>query len=443
MGGSLAEPVLPRLRRRVALLYNECTVTTRKSVLHWSRWVLVGTIVFMGAALLLTVWITYRGVGNASEALVRGQASALQADLRGEFRYIEGAPTNEDLESILKSYEGSGLRYIAVVTRRGFVAQAGSGSSSDPRALLRAVRRGEPSKHKNRIRLLLRAPRDPSSRRRPGRGDRQNRPQPIYIEFVPIEAQALRESSTRSLMVGAGAAALLLLIAGILMRWFVRQDRLRVQQENDRRLKSLGEMSAVLAHEIRNPLASLKGNAQILEKLIAKEGGKSAAKAQRVVGEASRLEALINDLLNFAKSGELRRSEVDPGALLQSCADAVQGGAIEVDVSAAPGIWSLDSARMQQVLSNLLTNAVQASDRVSASVKANGSNLTFVVRDFGEGLDAGAQERLFEPFHTKKVHGTGLGLAVAKRVVELHNGTIRGSNAEGGGAEFRVEIPAG
>jgi two-component system sensor histidine kinase HydH len=438
------EPIIPRLRRRVALFYNEPLVTTRKSGIHWSRFVLVGTIVFMGAALLLTVWITYRGVGNASEALVRGQASALQADLRGEFRYLEGAATNEDLEEILESYKESGLRYIAVVTRREFVAQAGSGTHDDPRALLRSVRRGEPTKYKGRIRLLLRAPGDRSGRRRSG-GARPKGPPPIYIEFVPEEAMALRKSSTRSLMVGAGAAALLLLIAGVMMRWFVRQDTFRAQQENDRRLKSLGEMSAVLAHEIRNPLASLKGNAQILEKLIAKEGdpdSKSAGKAHRVVGEASRLEALINDLLNFAKSGELLRADVDPAALLQSCADSVPDGTIEVDVSCAPKTWSLDAARMQQVLSNLLTNAIQVSDRVSASVTEERGLLVYRVRDYGTGLDESDTGLLFEPFHTKKVNGTGLGLAVAKRLVELHSGTIDGSNAEGGGAEFRIEIPS-
>tara|TARA_R110002096_G_scaffold436085_1_gene667109 strand:- start:26767 stop:27987 length:1221 start_codon:yes stop_codon:yes gene_type:complete len=405
--------------------------------------VLVGTIVFMGAALLLTVWITYRGVGNASQALVRGQASALQADLRGEFRFMEGTPTNETLAEILATYHDSGLRYIAAVTRKGFVAQAGSGGHDDPKVLLRSVRRGEPTTHNGRIRLLLRTPRDHSDRRRVT--GRQKGPPPIYIEFIPEEAMALRESSTRSLMVGAGAAALLLLMAGVLMRWFVHQDKLRAQQEDDRRLKSLGEMSAVLAHEIRNPLASLKGNAQILEKLIAKEGNpdsKSAAKAHRVVGEASRIETLINDLLNFAKSGELRRLEVDPAALLQSCAASIPDGTIEVDVSSAPKAWSLDEARMQQVLSNLLTNAVQVSDKVSASVSCEGKQLVYRVRDYGSGLDESDVGQLFEPFHTKKVNGTGLGLAVAKRLVELHGGTIGASNADGGGAEFRIEIPA-
>lgn len=440
------EAVLPRLRRRVALFYNRRVVNEQRTALHWSRLVLVGTIVFMGAALLLTVWITYRGVGNASEALVRGQASVLQADLRGEFRELQATPSEEDLQEILDAYSDSGLRYIALVRRRELIAEAGMSSHEqlDLRPVIRSLRRGEPAKFDGRVRLLLRAP---GAARRPRRGGgRPPGPPPVYIEFEPTEAEALLSSSRRTLTVGVGAAVLLLLMAGFLMRWFMRQDKLRAEEENDRRLKSLGQMSAVLAHEIRNPLASLKGNAQILEKLIAKEGfegSKSAGKAERVVSEANRLETLINDLLNFAKSGELHREATDPGALLHGCVDALPDASVEIDTSGAPTSWSLDHARMQQVLGNLLRNATQASERVEASASASGEQLIFVVRDYGDGIEEGDMEGVFEPFHTKKVHGTGLGLAVAKRLVQLHGGTISASNATGGGAEFRVVIPAG
>lgn len=422
-------------------------MTKRTSVFQPRRIALVGTIAFMAAALLLTVFITYRGVGNASKALTRGQATALQADLRGEFRHFDSAPTSEDLEEILATYSESGLRYIAQVTRREVAAKAGASLYENlrPRALLRSLRRGEPSTRNGRVRLLLRAPGERRRRRRGGAAVPPKGGTPtIYIEFVPTEAQALRASSSRSLMVGAGAAAMLLLLAGFLMRWFASEDRLREQEETDRRLKSLGQMSAVLAHEIRNPLASLKGNAQILEKLIEKDGGaegKSGSKAKRVVSEATRLESLINDLLNFAKSGELKRREVDPGALLQSCADLLSKGPAEVDAAKAPESWSLDSARMQQVLSNLLGNAAHMSERVRASVSVEEGELVYRVRDYGTGIDEANVARLFEPFHTKKVHGTGLGLAVAKRLVELHGGTIAAKNAEGGGAEFCVRIP--
>jgi two-component system sensor histidine kinase HydH len=243
--------------------------------------------------------------------------------------------------------------------------------------------------------------------------------------------------------VGSGASALLLVFAAFLVRWFGRQDRLREQEEHDRRLKSLGQMSAVLAHEIRNPLASLKGNAQILNTLLERSeprSDKTLKKAERVVGEAQRLEVLVNDLLDFARSGELRRERCDPAKLLRESAEAV-GGDIALDLDGAPASWFLDATRMRQVLSNLLRNATEASDRVEASVSAEGGALVYRVRDHGAGFAADEAESLFEPFHTRKAHGTGLGLAVARRLVELHGGTIRASNATGGGAEFRIELP--
>jgi signal transduction histidine kinase len=117
---------------------------------------------------------------------------------------------------------------------------------------------------------------------------------------------------------------------------------------------------------------------------------------------------------------------------------------IELDAGSAPGTWSLDAARMQQVLSNLLRNAVQASPAgapVFARVAAEAGALLYEVRDVGTGIPPGQEGLIFEPFHTQRPLGTGLGLAVARRVVELHGGSIQASNHPEGGALFRVRIP--
>jgi two-component system sensor histidine kinase HydH len=429
-------------------------VTVNKPPLHWSRWILIGTIAFMGVALLLTVYITYRGVQGASDALVRGQAATLTANLRDEMRDIAMPPSDEDLEDIVESYGDDGLHYIALVRNKQMQAKGGHSLLSPEQVVRR-------SSKKRRKKLVVRADRVQMILRRPGPRARRQRKQAgrrnqvaIFIEFEPSEALALQASSTRSLATGAGAAVLLWLTALFLLRWFYRQDKERARLEEDRRLASLGQMSAVLAHEIRNPLASLKGNAQILEKMVAKEGArdadaqggskdKVASKAQRVVKEALRLEELVNDLLDFARRGEIKREPVDPRELLRRCVKSTNGTGVEIDVESAPSQWRLDPARMDQVLSNLLLNAGHASKRVEARVFGQGTALIFVIRDHGDGILEESAATLFEPFHTKKTRGTGLGLAVAKRLVELHGGTISAKNAEGGGAEFRVEIPAG
>ena len=107
-----------------------------------------------------------------------------------------------------------------------------------------------------------------------------------------------------------------------------------------------------------------------------------------------------------------------------------------------PRTWPLDAERMRQVLINLLENAVEMSEgRVVATISRGRSGLRFVVRDHGPGLPDGDPARIFEPFFTKRTRGTGLGLAVCKRLVELHGGTLAARPADGGGAEFTIDLP--
>jgi two-component system sensor histidine kinase HydH len=195
-------------------------------------------------------------------------------------------------------------------------------------------------------------------------------------------------------------------------------------------------MSAVLAHEIKNPLASLKGNAQLLAAMLP-AGDKPRSKAERVVDEAVRLEKLTNDLLAFVRTGAIERKPTDVAALIRDAA-ARHGDAIRID---APGLaWSLDGDRMRQVLANLIDNAVHAGVPVTVTAHAAHS-LVIEVADKGSGVPADDRDKIFEPFFTKKTQGTGLGLALSRRVVEQHRGTLTVGDNPGGGAIFRVEIP--
>jgi two-component system sensor histidine kinase HydH len=265
----------------------------------------------------------------------------------------------------------------------------------------------------------------------------------MIIEFQPRIAEDLRGAAGQTLLIGAIAAGGLLLAALGLFRWILRREAEGRTLEHERRLASLGQMSAVLAHEIRNPLASLKGNAQLLARALP-EGEKSRTKADRVVGEAIRLETLTNDLLEFARTGAIQREPTDPIALLREAAAEVGGDKVELAVAGAPELWKLDRPRMRQVLTNLLDNAVQSTEagsRVEARVGRDGNRLIYVVRDRGPGIAEDDLPRLFEPFFSRRTQGTGLGLAVSKRLVELHGGTIQARNLPGGGAEFSVSLP--
>jgi two-component system sensor histidine kinase HydH len=267
----------------------------------------------------------------------------------------------------------------------------------------------------------------------------------VLIELEPVQALALRESAARTLGVGALAAASLLGVAMVLSRREARRAAEARRRERERQLASLGEMSAILAHEIRNPLASLKGNAQLLVEQLARlapEADKARAKATRVVDEAIRLERLTADLLRFVRTGELQRIPADPAAIVREAASSLPADPpVEIDTNGAPAEWSLDPGRLRQVVINLVENAIAAGGPVRAAVRVADGALILEVDDRGPGVPEADRERIFEPFFTGKTQGTGLGLAVVRRVIEQHGGTITALPNPGGGARFRAEIP--
>ena len=424
------------------------TVGSSTTLARVSPWALIAAALLMGAALLATVWTTHRGVSDASQTLERGQAGMLGEGIRTRLSSLDGVPRQSDLEDLLDDLPTEGLTFVALFDRKGTLqAKAGEslGDLAELRELVvdrqpfRVISVGE------RRRVVLRSALRRAWRRAAAASAQlgRHRPGPMVIEFQPRIAEDLRSAAGQTLLVGAVAAGGLLLAALGLFRWILRREAEGRTLEHERRLASLGQMSAVLAHEIRNPLASLKGNAQLLARALP-EGEKSRTKADRVVGEAIRLETLTNDLLEFARTGAIQRESTDPIALLREAAAEVGGDRVEVAAAGAPDAWQLDRPRMRQVLTNLLDNAVQSTEagaRVEARVGRDGNRLVYVVRDSGPGIAEDDLPRLFEPFFSRRTQGTGLGLAVSKRLVELHGGTIQARNLPGGGAEFSVSLP--
>jgi two-component system sensor histidine kinase HydH len=198
----------------------------------------------------------------------------------------------------------------------------------------------------------------------------------------------------------------------------------------------------VLAHEIRNPLAALKGHAQLLAERAGE--GPFKLRADRVVNEAIRLETLTNGLLQFAASGTIHVGPAIPEALLGRAIAATDPGRIEAHTSSAPAVWHLDESRIEQVLVNLLDNALAVTPphaKVTATISIEEDCLVYTIRDHGPGLSPEERTRIFDAFYTTKIHGTGLGLSVSKRIIDLHHGSIVIEDATGGGALFRVALP--
>ncbi|MFN7952000.1 MAG: ATP-binding protein [bacterium] len=422
---------------------------TRGPRAQLGRWLVPSLAALVVGALLATTITAYLSIQRASATVALGEGDTM---LRTILRLggPDGPPPRPaDLENCLDEHREDGLRYVALVgpdARIHLDAGVPSVAVEELEGELRRLRPGT-AEHAGAVMRLVSRPLPP---RGPGRDapppfgrPRELGPPVFVIEYVPVIANRLAEQARGTMAAGLVAALALVGGAVALGRRWVREDALERSLEHERRLATLGEMSAVLAHEIRNPLASLKGHAQLLVEMLS-DSSAARSKAERVVTDAVRLEALTTDLLEFVRAADIECRPTSLAALLRDAAAEVDARRVRIDVSRAPSTWMLDPDRMRQVLTNVIRNAVQASPpgaSVEVSAALHDGDLALTVRDHGPGLPPGDPADLFEPFHTTRTQGTGLGLTVARRLVDLHQGTIHAFNHEGGGAVFRVVLP--
>lgn len=385
-------------------------------------WTLVAAFSLLAIALFVTVWLTRETVLKAADVVRHGEARALELSVESELADLGPSATADDLAAVMRDEAGSGLRYVALVERGDTLASAGNAVAPG------TAETGERGRHRDDVRNRLRLS-------RPLRGGRGTT---LVIELDPVQANALLDAAAYDVGIGAIAALALVAVAVALLRREARRKATAVAHERAQRLADLGEMSAMIAHEIRNPLASLKGNMQLLAEMQADD--RSRAKADRVVTEVRRLEQLTHDLLKFVRTGSIDRELVDPAAVLRDAAAGV-GGDVELVTADAPVRWSLDGSKFREVMVNLLDNAVAAGPPVRATLRVEQRRLVLEILDHGPGVPPGDREKIFQPFFTGKATGTGLGLAIARRVVGLHGGSIEVRDGPDGGARFRVEIP--
>ncbi|WP_408890573.1 ATP-binding protein [Myxococcus faecalis] len=409
-------------------------------------WVAAG---LMCAVLLSAVVFIRRSALESSSLVVRGMANVLMLAGVEAFREGTGVPSQQALEAFLNTHQEGGLRYVAIVEDGQVLASAGVGS-------LGKIEDGTQLRfEEGRGRFIhrLRKPRPPDGPPavsgtppmvEPPVSQEPRRNLRIGYDFEPVTALELKERSQRLLFVAAVSCMGILGLAFAFSRSLAQREALAAELERGRRLAALGTMSAVLAHELRNPLASLKGHAQLLAERVERDEV-LRPKADRIVGEAVRLEQLMNDLLNFVRSGELRRSGTDPNEVLRAAVEATGESSVEARYLPGHEKVELDAGRFQQALENVLRNAVQVSpagQRVEVGVAQEGPALVFTVRDHGPGIPKGDEERIFEPFVTGRLRGVGLGLAITRRIVELHGGSVSARTHAEGGAEFRLTVPA-
>jgi two-component system, NtrC family, sensor histidine kinase HydH len=247
-----------------------------------------------------------------------------------------------------------------------------------------------------------------------------------------------------------GAATVLapLLVAGlaaVFLGLVVSNLRYRRRAQEQETLARLGESARTLAHEIRNPLGAIRIQTGLLRKRLPPGG---ARELEVIDEETERLNVLSRRVGEFLKSPGGTREAVDLGEFLPGVARRFPW---PVQVDAALPHWHVDFDRdlLRSVIENLVRNAWESygeerSDRfVEIALSREGQRIVISVRDCGRGIPRGMQEKVFDPFYTDKIHGSGIGLPLARRFVEAAGGTLTLAQRGGGGTEARVSLPEG
>ena len=225
--------------------------------------------------------------------------------------------------------------------------------------------------------------------------------------------------------------------------------RWRRRLEQADRLATLGRAASVLAHEVRNPLTTVKGAIDILEEELGRAGraGEAGRYLEAARAETARVLALVDDCIAYARPSAPARERFDLGALVARTVGlaAVRFPKARLVFTPPPAplaAWG-DCGQLQRLLENLLTNACQAAAAPTVRVEARleSASASLVVEDDGPGVPVHLREKIFEPFYSTKPTGGGLGLAIAREIARGHGGDVAVGGGPGGGARFAVRWP--
>jgi signal transduction histidine kinase len=445
-----------------------------------ARYAVTGLLVvciLLSGGLGLTALVSYRAARHAAEDVLYSRAIEVAGSFLATARMTSSMRSDERLQSLAREMATDGVT-IAVVELDGrIVVEAGSDSSrvgtkvempaEDRRSmatqgqvhrLVGAVleywrpmrgrdwpwwgaKKGQPWWSKQ---PAPEETKDPRPLWRAGGGLRL-----LRVTVPRSAAGSLTGPAQLTMTLSAVASALLLVLGVLLHRAARRAQRSAVELQRRRALAALGEMAAVLAHEIRTPLGSIKGNAQLIgEERVGDD------RAQSIVEESGRLERLVNGMLDYARPPAPRRVACDPDALMERAVQIVAPKALAATVNLVTdparcgACLRADPDQLLQLLVNLLQNGVEAcamsgahGDTVAVQVRRGGGRVTFTVQDMGPGLQGVEPEQIFRPFFSTKDQGTGLGLSVARQIVEQHGGEINLRDRREGGVIATASLP--
>ncbi|MGB5107046.1 MAG: ATP-binding protein [Candidatus Zixiibacteriota bacterium] len=245
--------------------------------------------------------------------------------------------------------------------------------------------------------------------------------------------------------------ALAVLIGALVDREFRarrRQEDMRLQLERSQKLSLVGQVAAGVAHELKNPLASIKGAVEIISDETTNENDRAEFK-NILFREIKRMDGTVTEFLEFARPKPTRIEEIDLSTLLQSSLRQLEAQVSREHIQIAENIEPAilipgDREKLHQLILNIMLNAMQASksgDTVVVNLASSNDHVELSIKDNGEGISSENLERIFEPFYTTRATGSGLGLAIVKSIVDAHRGAIDITSESGKGASVVVKLP--
>lgn len=389
-------------------------------------------------------WLFHAG----SQALAQAQDARLQAaGSVGGLWLAENEPTRERLRALLDANALDGAYVVDPV--RGILADA----TGSPRARVDLLRT-DPSK----VREALSGHSVVTASYTFGLLEVATGYFPFGHAGATRRVLALEIGRTfegpRRVLLGAGVLGALVSIGssvslgGLVWRWNRAQRLRREEAMRGAHGAAVAQMAAMAAHEFRNPLGVVRGTVELfLTRAGTNLRPREREDLESILSEVSRMRVLTDDFLELSADRSLRFADVELGALLSDAALATESQFPAIRVrrewpSELPAFQG-DPGRLRQVFANLLTNAAQAQSEGEILLRAavEGSMVAVAIRDQGPGIPESLRTRLFDPFVTGKTDGTGLGLALSKRLVERHGGALRLVDAGAFGTTFEVRLP--
>ncbi|MBF0559145.1 MAG: HAMP domain-containing histidine kinase [Nitrospirae bacterium] len=230
---------------------------------------------------------------------------------------------------------------------------------------------------------------------------------------------------------------------------------LREQLILKERFAALGEVAAGIAHEFRNPMGVIAGYARLLLKGLDETDNRKEI-VQAILTEIEEMNSVMEELLKFSKSEPLNKTDVDLSGIIEDVVKDMRGGASEIDFSSSEQISIKgDKTLLRQAVRNLLHNAADAGDKIRIDIEntdlsgnsgleagaAGRTGVSIVIKDNGNGISETDFNKIFMPFYTTKIRGTGIGLALVQKIALAHGGSVTVESKEGKGSTFRLSLP--